>query len=680
MTEPNAPQAQSTGAPRFRGSIRRSLLAWFLALSLFPLFALSLISYLEARRELTATALHQLELAADSEVRFLRNWLDFRFRDLKSQAQSDANTQLLARLYDAWRESAVDLEAFVRSSEWAQIAEGPQQDFETLLRTYDYLHDLLLLDLEGNILFTVARERDLGTNVFSGESAKSDFARHARLARESGEAQLSDLEHYAPSKGVLASFVTAPIADDSGDMLGILAMRIRVDRMLAADNVKTSGRETVRTYLVGADGLLRTPLRLGVEEEVLTTRIQTEIFRVWRGEQDGARDQSDSQFTGTALPSTYTGPLGQRVIGVGRPLERGDLNWLIISEVDEQEALASVRRLGIAMLILVSLTMISVAGVAVYRARRITEPLVALTSFSKNVALGNLDEEMTVTTRDEVGELVEAFNQMISARRQQENELRESAREAREARQAIALRAAELEIANQELDSFAYIASHDLKEPLRGIHNYARFLLDDYADDLDEEGRRMLATLPHLSQRLDGLLDSLLRYSRSGREKPVLEQVDIHEIVLRETQLVAAAIEEAGVEVRIVDRLPTVECDTAVARDAFRELLANALRYNDKPERWIEIGTRPSSQFEELRGTEPTPVFYVRDNGIGISQKHLRVIFRIFKRLHVRDHFGSGSGAGLTILEKLLTRCGGRIWAESTPGEGSTFYFTLRGE
>ncbi|MCP5039575.1 MAG: HAMP domain-containing protein, partial [bacterium] len=414
MTEPNAPQAQSTSAPRFRGSIRRSLLAWFLALSLFPLFALSLISYLEARRELTATALHQLELAADSEVRFLRNWLDFRFRDLKSQAQSDANTQLLARLYDAWRESAVDLEAFVRSSEWAQIAEGPQQDFETLLRTYDYLHDLLLLDLEGNILFTVARERDLGTNVFSGESAKSDFARHARLARESGEAQLSDLEHYAPSKGVLASFVTAPIADDSGDMLGILAMRIRVDRMLAADNVKTSGRETVRTYLVGADGLLRTPLRLGVEEEVLTTRIQTEIFRVWRGEQDGARDQSDSQFTGTALPSTYTGPLGQRVIGVGRPLERGDLNWLIISEVDEQEALASVRRLGIAMLILVSLTMISVAGVAIYRARRITEPLVALTSFSKNVALGNLDEEMTVTTRDEVGELVEAFNQMIS--------------------------------------------------------------------------------------------------------------------------------------------------------------------------------------------------------------------------------------------------------------------------
>ncbi len=680
MTESDSLETQNADGPRFRGSIRRSLLGWFLLLSILPLFVLSVVGYLQARNELTSRALHELEVSADAEVRFLRNWLDFRFRDLQLQAQAETNARLLERLREAWRESSSDLEGFVRSYEWARIVDGPQRDFATLLRTYDYLHDVLLLDTEGNILFTVARERDLGTNLFSSASFGSGFARRAREALETGEPQMSDLEHYAPSNGFVTSFLTAPIEDVLGDTIGVVAIRIRVDHMLDDDGLRMDDRESVHTYVVGEDGLLRTSLRPGRDDGVLATRIQTELFRVWRGENEDATGHTSSRLTQATLPATYVGPLGRKVIGVGRPLERGKLNWLIVSEIDERQALLSVHKLGVAMLVLLSLTMVSIVGVAIIRARHITEPLVALTNFSRNVARGQLDEELAVTTEDEVGELVHAFNQMITARREQEHKLRESVRSAREAQLAIGMRAAELELANQELDAFAYIASHDLKEPLRGIHNYARFLLEDHAADLDEEGLRMLSALPHLSQRLDGLLDSLLRYSASGRKDPVLAQVDIHEIVLRETRLRTEDIEAAGVEIRIIDRLPTLECDSAVAGDVFRELLDNALQYNDKPRRWIEIGTRPSADFATLHDVEPTPVFYVRDNGIGISQKHLRTIFRIFKRLHVRDHFGSGSGAGLTILEKLLTRCGGRIWVESTPGEGSTFYFTLRGE
>jgi signal transduction histidine kinase len=122
---------------------------------------------------------------------------------------------------------------------------------------------------------------------------------------------------------------------------------------------------------------------------------------------------------------------------------------------------------------------------------------------------------------------------------------------------------------------------------------------------------------------------------------------------------------------RVPRPLPTVRCDPVRAGSVLQNLVSNAVKYNDKPEKWIEIGWLDPE-------TEGGPaVLYVRDNGIGIPEKHWDSIFRIFKRLHGRDRFGGGSGAGLTIARKLVERHGGRIWLESAPGEGTTFFFTL---
>ncbi len=144
-------------------------------------------------------------------------------------------------------------------------------------------------------------------------------------------------------------------------------------------------------------------------------------------------------------------------------------------------------------------------------------------------------------------------------------------------------------------------------------------------------------------------------------------------------------LKERGVEIRIPRPLPTIQGDRVRIGEVFRNLITNSMKYNDKPEKWIEIGYGTDLGLDASRPGKARPllghrtVFYVRDNGIGIPEKHYEAIFRIFKRLHARDEFGGGTGVGLTIVKKIIERHGGRIWVESTPGEGTCFYFTLSG-
>lgn len=228
----------------------------------------------------------------------------------------------------------------------------------------------------------------------------------------------------------------------------------------------------------------------------------------------------------------------------------------------------------------------------------------------------------------------------------------------------------ELKRSNSELDAFAYIASHDLKEPLRGIHNYSNFLIEDYGDILNEDGRAKLQTLVRLTQRMEDLIDSLLHFSRLGRVDLSMQQTDLNQVIHRILDLLSPRIEEMGIEIRIPQPLPTVYCDRIQVGEVFSNLITNAIKYNDKAEKWIEIGYFHRNE---------TLIFYVKDNGIGIREKHFDAIFRIFKRLHGQNKFGGGTGAGLTIAKKIVERHSGKIWVESTYGEGSTFYFTLAG-
>jgi PAS domain S-box-containing protein len=233
----------------------------------------------------------------------------------------------------------------------------------------------------------------------------------------------------------------------------------------------------------------------------------------------------------------------------------------------------------------------------------------------------------------------------------------------------LKLKIAELDKSNKALDDFAYIVSHDLREPLRGISSLCSFMLEDYADKLGPKGRSRLKRLMQLTQRLEDLIESILYYSRLGRVDLAFSETDLNAVIAEVIDSMKFSLDEKGIEIRIPKKLPAVRCDGKSAGEVFSNLITNAMKYNDKPQKWIEIGFRPD---------QDSHVFYVRDNGIGIKEKHQQKIFKMFRRLHGRKKYGGGKGAGLTIVQKIIERHEGKIWVESSFGQGATFYFTLQ--
>ena len=233
-------------------------------------------------------------------------------------------------------------------------------------------------------------------------------------------------------------------------------------------------------------------------------------------------------------------------------------------------------------------------------------------------------------------------------------------------------RAEQLDRINRELDDFTYIASHDLKEPLRGIRAYCEILLEDYHAKLDAPGQRRLATLVDLCDRLETLIGDLLTYCRVGGAQSAVGTlvadtgIDLHEVVGEVLDTLRPAIDHRGASVRVVGPLPKVTGDATLIGMALGNLISNGLKFNDRAQPQLQIGSLP---------TDP-PTLYVRDDGIGIEPRHHEAIFTIFRRLHGRKKY-EGTGAGLTIVQKIVQSHGGRIWVESDPGAGSTFFLTL---
>lgn len=230
----------------------------------------------------------------------------------------------------------------------------------------------------------------------------------------------------------------------------------------------------------------------------------------------------------------------------------------------------------------------------------------------------------------------------------------------------------ELERKNSDLNSFAYIASHDLKEPLRGIHHFSRFLREDHAEELGTEGMRKVDTIAALAAHTNELLVSLAHFSQLGRMELNVRETDLERLLTEVLLTLNVPLNEKNAEVRRPTPLPIVRCDPVLVKEIFTNLILNAIKYNNNEAKWVEITARDTTPEEADRG----PVVCVSDNGIGIRDRNLTTVFQMFRRLN-KDKFGSGSGAGLAIAKSIVERHGGRIWAESVFGEGSTFCFTL---
>ena len=236
-----------------------------------------------------------------------------------------------------------------------------------------------------------------------------------------------------------------------------------------------------------------------------------------------------------------------------------------------------------------------------------------------------------------------------------------------ELEQRVIERTAQLESANKELEAFSYSVSHDLRAPLRAVDGFSQAVLEDYGPKLPEEGRRYLQTIREGAQKMGALIDDLLTFSRLSRQPLSTQTVNTGRLVQGVLEEMQAHHPEPAAEVRLGE-LPSCRGDPALLKQVWVNLLSNAFKYSrNRHPAVIEIG---------CRATETENIFYVRDNGTGFDMRYAHKLFGVFQRLHRAEEF-EGTGVGLAIVQRVVHRHGGRVWAEAEVDHGATFYFTL---
>ena len=351
----------------------------------------------------------------------------------------------------------------------------------------------------------------------------------------------------------------------------------------------------------------------------------------------------------------YTNQHGKRVIAAVQPIT--NTQWWVLVEFSEQTILQTstsfLRWISIIGGVLIAVGIF----IAWLMSRNITLPLNKLTEAASAIAGGNYSSLVEVDRSDELGKLARTFNimavQVRNAQQDMENKIIE--------------RTAQLETANEELESFSYSVSHDLRAPLRGIHGYTRILFEDFGNELSDGAKRVMNKIMGNAKKMGQLTDDLLEFSRLGRKELTKMNLSMNEMVSEIYEELKKNEDPRDITFNI-NNLPLSFADSITMKQVWVNLISNSLKYSKRKEKTIiEIG----SQIKE-----DEIIYYIKDNGAGFDMRYADKLFGVFQRLHSEEEF-EGTGVGLAIVQRIISKHGGRIWAESTVNEGATFYFSL---
>ena len=445
------PSAANNYQPK--SSLKHELRVWFLILSLTPFAILSLLNYNQYAQSTRIKAEKQLAHSAALSKQFIENWMYYRFIDIKNLAEMKTTEALISQLNTSWKQQGTPLKDYVNSYEWAEIADRKQKDIINFSQKYDYVYDVLLTDLSGNIIYTLIQEEDFGTNILSADAEQLKISKTVRKTLASGKTLFSDLERYKPSNDILASFITTPIYDEQEQVIGTMIVQLTLERIFTMLAATTSEDSSLKHYLVADDGFLRTPYSFEAWHEVLTRKISSEQFELWRSSQQTEK-RYDSSNKQPAIE--YIAPNGQLAIGLHQSIDIGDLKWGLISEINYEEAFASARLMAQTTIAFLVLTTLIVIFVSVNIARRISTPISLLAENSLAIAAGRTEQEVNIDANNELAQLADAFNYMVKARQQYIEKLNYRSQEAQAA-------LTELEQQKYALDQHSIVAITDIK-------------------------------------------------------------------------------------------------------------------------------------------------------------------------------------------------------------------------
>ncbi len=410
MTMRHQHQNIRAGEPRivFKRRLGKTLLSWFLALTLIPMAAAGVVSYRNARESLYKGVETALVLGAASKTESIHFYFSKMLADLKLQAELRTNRRFLEALLGALEESGGSAVDFKQSETRAAIVEEHGADLKRLRAAFGH-HDILLMDRDGVLLFTAAEEETPGANLFAGRRAETRFARACKKTLETGLPVFSDYQEHTPSNGRVFGYVSAVVPDRAGREIGLIAFQFTIDPIDKIMRTRMKLGQAAETYLIGSDLRMRSNSILAGEKTVLRGRVETEQTRLWRRCVEKGVDASGSGETAFI----YNGPHGKPVLGVHEDIVVGGVALGVIAEIEKEEAFAPAASLRDAMLALLSGAALVVALLAFFVSRRIVGPIQDLSSGAKRAADGRLDQEFGITLGNEIGELADSFNNML---------------------------------------------------------------------------------------------------------------------------------------------------------------------------------------------------------------------------------------------------------------------------
>jgi signal transduction histidine kinase len=449
--------------------------------------------------------------------------------------------------------------------------------------------------------------------------------------------------YYSTALEQPALTLSTPIKDKQGNFMGVLGGRLDLGELSKIIALQSGKSPTEDTYLVNTFNFFVTEPRFG-QDYALKKAVRTEGVEAGLSGKDGVGFYKDYR--------------GVPVIGAYKWLP--EFKMCIITEIDQTEAFAPIVHLAWVIASIASAISIAAGLLGLFFARTITRPVQQLAAGAEEIGGGNLEHMVGTASKDEIGGLSRTFDRMTES-------LKATMVSRDELEQRVRDRTAQLEAANKELEAFSYSVSHDLRAPLRAIDGFSRIILEDYLDKLDDEGRRVLNVIRGNTKRMAQLIDDLLVFSHLGRQEIRISDVDMGKLAKNAFKELNLIIPERKIHFSIKPLSP-IHGDQAMIRQVLINLLSNAVKFTrPKENATIEVGGG-------REGNEN--IYYVKDNGVGFDMQYVDKLFGVFQRLHSAAEF-EGTGVGLAIVQRIIHRHGGRVWADGKVGEGSTFYFSL---
>jgi len=386
------------------------VLTWVLIISIFPVLIISLIDYQISSKSIKTEVKYYLKETSNLISQRITNFFSERKTDLQILAESKTNTKIVEKFLAAHKASNINLKEFVKTEQWQKIVNEDCKDLKNFNNRRGY-YDLFLIDLSGNIIYSVVEEEDLGTNLLTGKFSDTKFAKAVNQCIKKEEMTFSDFEFYAPSNNAAAGFIVNILKDNSGRGKGIIALQFDQKEINKIVNFKSKNFSSFDSYLVGSDLVMRSSSLHNSVSTMLKEVVKTELTENWKNKfVDNARNNPLVDIT-----KEYIGRKGTTVLGINKNMDIAGISFGIIIEVDKNEVFAPLEEMKWIVIVGILFFTIIVFVLSVSFTKKIVYPITLITDWGKKLALGEVISQKIDAPNNEIGKLVEIFEQIADS-------------------------------------------------------------------------------------------------------------------------------------------------------------------------------------------------------------------------------------------------------------------------